>query len=88
MRLRPPLFYERMTAMHHEYYYYDKKVRRTTWNDTFRDYLNFSMNNCFPYRVLAKLYGKNNVATGKSNLVDYYRYSSGLNLFPEVLQNA
>ena len=68
-----------------EYYYYDKKVRRTTWNDTFQDYLNFSMNNCFPYRVLAKLYGKNNVATGKSNLVDYYRYSSGLNLFPEVL---
>lgn len=68
-----------------EYYYYDKKVRRTTWKGTFRDYLNFSMNNCFPYRVLAKLYGKNNVATGKSNLVDYYRYSSGLNLFPEVL---
>ena len=68
-----------------EYYYYDKKVRRTTWKDTFRDYLNFSMNNCFPYRVLAKLYGKNNVATGKLNLVDYYRYSSGLNLFPEVL---
>lgn len=68
-----------------EYYYYDKKVRRTTWNGTFQDYLNFSMNNCFPYRVLAKLYGKNNVATGKLNLVDYYRYSSGLNLFPEVL---
>lgn len=68
-----------------EYYYYDKKVRRTTWKDTFQDYLNFSMNNCFPYRVLAKLYGKNNVATGKLNLVDYYRYSSGLNLFPEVL---
>ena len=68
-----------------EYYYYDKKVRRTTWKGTFRDYLNFSMNNCFPYRVLAKLYGKNNVATGKLNLVDYYRYSSGLNLFPEVL---
>ena len=68
-----------------EYYYYDKKVRRTTWNGTFRDYLNFSMNNCFPYRALAKLYGKNNVATGKSNLIDYYRYSSGLNLFPEVL---
>lgn len=68
-----------------EYYYYDKKVQRTTWNDTFQDYLNFSMNNCFPYRVLAKLYGKNNVATDKLNLVDYYRYSSGLNLFPEVL---
>ena len=68
-----------------EYYYYDKKVRRTTWNDTFQDYLNFSMNNCFPYRVLAKLYGKSNVATSKLNLVDYYRYSSGLNLFPEVL---
>ena len=31
------------------------------------------------------LYGKNNVATGKSNLIDYYRYSSGLNLFPEEL---
>ena len=68
-----------------EYYYYDKKVRRTTWNDTFQDYLNFSMNNCFPYRVLAKLYGKSNVATSKLNLVDYYRYSSRLNLFPEVL---
>ena len=47
------------------YYYYDKKVWRTTWKGTFQDYLNFSMNNCFPYRVLAKLYGKNNVATGK-----------------------
>lgn len=34
---------------------------------------------------IAKLYGKSNVATSKSNLVDYYRYSSGLNLFPEVL---
>ena len=68
-----------------EYYYYDKKVRRTTLNGTFQDYLNFSMNNCFPYRVLAKLYGKSNVATSKLNLVDYYRYSSGLNLFPEVL---
>lgn len=67
------------------YYYDDKKVQRTTWKDTFQDYLNFYMNNCFSYRVLAELYGKNNVATGKSNLVDYYRYSSGLNLFPEVL---
>ena len=67
------------------YYYYDKKVQRTTWKNTFQDYLNFYMNNCFSYRVLAELYGKNNVATGKSNLVDYYRYSPGLNLFPEVL---
>lgn len=67
------------------YYYYDKKVQRTTWKDTFQDYLNFYMNNCFSNRVLAELYGKNNVATGKSNLVDYYRYSPGLNLFPEVL---
>lgn len=73
-------------ALGKKYYYYDdKKVQRTTWNNTFQDYLNFYMNNCFSYRDLAKLYGENNVDTGKSNLVDYYNYSSGLDLFPEVL---
>lgn len=70
-----------------EYYYYDKKVKRAEWNNTFQDYLNFSMFNCFPYRVLAQLYGKAMVDMNRSDLAYNYRCSSGLYLFPGVLQN-